>query len=75
MAERPGFLMANDELSPFELGDEPLLIFKIRKKVSVAVGEKRTLAIPEIIFHKPETELICMMPFSTDMLKVIIISC
>lgn len=56
-----GFLMANENLGPSELGDEPFQIFeKFGMDVSVAVGEKRTLAIPEIIFHKPQTELILL---------------
>jgi tetraacyldisaccharide 4'-kinase len=56
-----GFLMANDKLGPLELGDEPFQIFeKFGEEVTVAVGEKRVLAIPEIIYHKPQTELILL---------------
>lgn len=56
-----GFLLANDDLSPTEIGDEPFQIFeKFGKEVAVAVGEKRILAIPEIIYQKPETELILL---------------
>ncbi|WP_373494198.1 tetraacyldisaccharide 4'-kinase [Aquiflexum sp.] len=56
-----GFLIANDDLGPFEIGDEPFQIFeKYGKEVSVTVGEKRTLAIPEIISQKPQTELILL---------------
>ena len=56
-----GFLMANDNLGPSEIGDEPFQIFeKYGDEVAVAVGEKRVLAIPEIIYHKPQTELILL---------------
>lgn len=56
-----GFLMAGDNLGPSEIGDEPFQIFeKFGKEVSVAVGEKRILAIPEIIYQKPQTELILL---------------
>jgi tetraacyldisaccharide 4'-kinase len=56
-----GFLMANKDLGPSEIGDEPFQIFeKFGKEISVAVGEKRIMAIPEIIFKKPQTELILL---------------
>lgn len=56
-----GFLLANSQLGPTEIGDEPFQIFeKFGKDVAVAVGEKRILAIPEIIYQKPETELILL---------------
>lgn len=56
-----GFLMAGSDLGPNELGDEPYQIFsKFRDKVTVAVGEKRVLAIPEILSAKPHTELIIL---------------
>lgn len=56
-----GFLLASDKLGPSEIGDEPFQIFeKFGGKVVVAVGEKRVLAIPEIIYQKPETELIIL---------------
>jgi tetraacyldisaccharide 4'-kinase len=56
-----GFLLANPDLGPQELGDEPYQIFsKFGDKVSVAVGEKRILAIPEILLAKPETDLIIL---------------
>jgi tetraacyldisaccharide 4'-kinase len=56
-----GFLLASDKLGPLEIGDEPFQIFeKFGSEVAVAVGEKRVLAIPEIIYHKPETDLILL---------------
>jgi tetraacyldisaccharide 4'-kinase len=56
-----GFLMADRVVGPDQIGDEPYQIFnKFRNKVSVAVGEKRALAIPEIITLKPQTELILL---------------
>jgi len=56
-----GFLLASSDLGPKELGDEPYQIFsKFGAKVSVAVGEKRVLAIPEILLVKPQTDLIIL---------------
>jgi tetraacyldisaccharide 4'-kinase len=56
-----GFLLAGPDLGPKELGDEPYQIFsKFGDKVNVAVGEKRVLAIPEILLAKPQTELIIL---------------
>jgi tetraacyldisaccharide 4'-kinase len=56
-----GFLLATPHLGPQELGDEPYQIFsKFGDKVSVAVGEKRVLAIPKILLAKPKTDLIIL---------------
>lgn len=56
-----GFLLAEPKLGPTEIGDEPFQIYsKFGKDVTVAVGEERVMAIPQIIFHKPETELILL---------------
>ncbi|WP_373520922.1 tetraacyldisaccharide 4'-kinase [Aquiflexum sp.] len=56
-----GFLMASKDLGPSEIGDEPFQIYeKFGKSISVAVGEKRILAIPEIIKQKPQTDLILL---------------
>lgn len=56
-----GFLLAGSELGPNELGDEPFQIFsKYGNKVRVAVGEERVLAIPQIIYHHPEIELVLL---------------
>ncbi|MFD2202513.1 tetraacyldisaccharide 4'-kinase [Shivajiella indica] len=56
-----GFLLAKPELGPSEMGDEPYQIyFKFGNKVTVAVGEKRVLAIPKILLEKPKTDLIIL---------------
>lgn len=56
-----GFLMANGVVGPDQIGDEPYQIYtKFSDQVSVAVGEKRALAIPKIIDLKPKTELILL---------------
>ncbi|MCL6258298.1 tetraacyldisaccharide 4'-kinase [Aquiflexum sp. TKW24L] len=56
-----GFLLASQGLGPSDLGDEPFQIFsKFGNEVTVAVGEERVMAIPQIIYHRPETELIVL---------------
>lgn len=56
-----GFLLAEQNLGPADLGDEPFQIFsKYGIEVTVAVGEERVMAIPQIIYHRPETELIIL---------------
>jgi tetraacyldisaccharide 4'-kinase len=56
-----GFLLAEEGIGPSDLGDEPFQIYsKYGKDVSVAVGEERVMAIPQIIYHRPETELVVL---------------
>lgn len=56
-----GFLLAGPDFGPRQLGDEPFQIYsKYGEKISVAVGEKRVLAIPKIILAKPQTDLIIL---------------
>ncbi|RZS96341.1 tetraacyldisaccharide 4'-kinase [Cecembia calidifontis] len=56
-----GFLMADEKLGPDELGDEPYQIFsKYGKFLTVAVGEDRVMAIPEILSRRPDTNLILL---------------
>jgi tetraacyldisaccharide 4'-kinase len=56
-----GFLMAHKGLSARDLGDEPFQIFqKFGTEVTVAVGEERILAIPQILADRPDTNLILL---------------
>ena len=56
-----GFRMANSQDNAETLGDEPFQYYiKYGNKINVAVGEERALAIPEILFHSDETELIIL---------------
>lgn len=56
-----GFLLAEQDMGPDELGDEPFQIFtKYGKNVTVSVGEKRVPAILEILKLKPGTNLILL---------------
>lgn len=56
-----GFKIADNADSAFSIGDEPFQMYKkFGHKITVAVGEERALAIPEILFNKPETEVIIL---------------
>jgi tetraacyldisaccharide 4'-kinase len=56
-----GFRLANQEDTPQTIGDEPMQFYeKFGEKVSIAVGEERALAIPELLYHRPDTNLILL---------------
>jgi len=56
-----GFLLANEQLTAQDLGDEPFQIYsKFGNMISVAVGEERILAIPQILAEKPDTNLLIL---------------
>ncbi|QDH79558.1 tetraacyldisaccharide 4'-kinase [Echinicola soli] len=56
-----GYLLADQSSGPAEIGDEPFQIYsKFGSEISVAVGEQRAEAIPQIIAGCPETELVIL---------------
>jgi tetraacyldisaccharide 4'-kinase len=57
-----GVIIANRKrVSPQIIGDEPMQIFsKFGSKITVAVGEKRAEAIPQILAYQPHTEVIVL---------------
>lgn len=56
-----GFLLATPESTPDLLGDEAYMIYhKYQGKATVAVGENRALAIPELLYKKAETSTIIL---------------
>ena len=58
-----GVRLANEHDSARTLGDEPYLFyqkFKPTPSVTVAVGEERVAAVPEILYHAPRTQLILL---------------
>lgn len=56
-----GFILANDTHGPGDIGDEPFQIYKkFGNEVTVAVGEERILAVPMILAHRPDTDLILL---------------
>jgi len=56
-----GFLLADEALNAGDLGDEPYQIYsKFGKDITVAVGEERVLAIPQILAERPDTDLVLL---------------
>lgn len=56
-----GFVLANDNLSPVDLGDEPYQIYrKFRGLITVAVCEDRRKGIKNILRINPEIDLILL---------------
>lgn len=56
-----GFLLADQAASASTMGDEPMLFYqRFGQKISVAVGEERVLAIPQLLYEKPQTQVILL---------------
>lgn len=56
-----GVRIANEHDTARTLGDEPYLFYrKFNKQVTVAVGEERVAAVPEIVYHAPDTQVILL---------------
>jgi tetraacyldisaccharide 4'-kinase len=60
-----GFLLADSQSSAQTIGDEPMQFYSkfgenIEKPITVAIGEERTLAIPQILIEKPEIQVILL---------------
>lgn len=55
-----GYKLVEVTNTSLEVGDEPLQIKKKFPDVNVCVGERRALAIPELLADKPETEVILL---------------
>ncbi len=56
-----GFLIADDYSGVDEIGDEPYQMYlKYREMARIAVGEERSIAIPNILLEHPETQVIIM---------------
>ncbi|MBP6432030.1 MAG: tetraacyldisaccharide 4'-kinase [Ferruginibacter sp.] len=55
-----GFAIANEKTTALEIGDEPMQFHKKFPEVTVAVGEERLVAIPQLLQHKPNTQVIIL---------------
>ena len=56
-----GFMIATDASTAGDIGDEPMQFYRKFKTVAtIAVGEERVEAIPEILFHNPDIEVIIL---------------
>ena len=55
-----GFFIAVEGTTAIEIGDEPMQFHQKFPEVVVAVGEERLFAIPQILYQKPETQVIVL---------------
>lgn len=55
-----GYALAGENTTALEIGDEPMQFHTKFPNVSVAVGEERVVAIPQLLHDKPETEVIIL---------------
>lgn len=55
-----GFAIANESTGAIDIGDEPMQFHQKFPEMTVAVGEERLFAIPQILHQKPETEVIIL---------------
>ncbi len=55
-----GYALANANTSALDIGDEPFLFYKKFPDVTIAVGEERIVAIPQLLHDKPDTQVILL---------------
>lgn len=55
-----GYLMAGKDTTAVEIGDEPMQFHLRHPEIAVAVGEERIVAVPQLLYDRPETELIIL---------------
>jgi tetraacyldisaccharide 4'-kinase len=55
-----GYLLANENTTALEIGDEPFMFYRKFKPIGVAVCEDRVLGVPHLLQDKPETKVIIL---------------
>jgi len=55
-----GFAIAGPDTTAIDIGDEPMQFHQKFPEVSVAVGEERLVAIPQLLHDRPETQVIIL---------------
>jgi len=55
-----GYVLAKDSSTALEIGDEPMQFHINFPDISVAVGEERIVAIPQLLHDKPDTQVIIL---------------
>ena len=55
-----GFAIANAQTTALQIGDEPMQFHEKYPSITVAVGEERFEAIPQILHDRPKTEVIIL---------------
>jgi tetraacyldisaccharide 4'-kinase len=55
-----GYLLAANDTTAVEIGDEPMQFHLRHPEIAVAVGEERIVAVPQLLYDRPETQAIIL---------------
>ncbi|MBX3253711.1 MAG: tetraacyldisaccharide 4'-kinase [Chitinophagaceae bacterium] len=55
-----GYAVAGEKATAIDIGDEPMQFHIKFPQVYVAVGEERAIAIPQLLFDRPDTDVIIL---------------
>jgi tetraacyldisaccharide 4'-kinase len=55
-----GYALAGPQSTALEIGDEPMQFFNKFPDLTIAVGEERMVAIPQLLHDKPDTRVIIL---------------
>lgn len=55
-----GYLLAGEQSTAAQLGDEPMQFHQKFPDISVCVGEERMLAIPQLLGERPDTQVVLL---------------
>jgi tetraacyldisaccharide 4'-kinase len=55
-----GFIIADENVTVNEIGDEPLQYFRKYKNIKVAVAEKRAFGVAELLGEEPDTQIVLL---------------
>ena len=55
-----GFAIADEHATAIDIGDEPMQIHKKFADITVAVAEERIIGVPQLLYEKPETQVIIL---------------
>jgi len=55
-----GYALANPSATALEIGDEPMQFHLKFSKIAVAAGEQRAEAIPQLLYDRPDTDVIIL---------------
>ncbi|MCO5237378.1 MAG: tetraacyldisaccharide 4'-kinase [Chitinophagaceae bacterium] len=55
-----GYAIAGTKATALDIGDEPMQFHLKFPEITVAVGEERAIAIPQLLFDRPDTEVIIL---------------
>lgn len=55
-----GYLFADEKATALTIGDEPMQFYEKFPDIAVGVGERRTLALPQLLMDAPDTEVVLL---------------